>query len=31
MGCICNSIYALMASDCQPHAEIPLHTHLCLT
>lgn len=25
-----NGIYALMASDCQPHAEIPLHTRLCL-
>lgn len=25
-----NGIFALMASDCQPHAEIPIHTHLCL-
>lgn len=30
MGCIINDIYALMASDCQRHAEIHLHTHLCL-
>lgn len=30
MGRISNGIYALMASDCQPHTEIHLHTHLCL-
>lgn len=29
-GSISKGIYALKVSVCQPHAEIHLHTHLCL-